>query len=93
MNYADLQVYIQKMHKCFQQWSVHSSELLTLSRKGIFEHFYVVNRVHESLCPSGQTHETVTLNLLKEFMKGFVTVVKIQLNDVLPKTGFPWSVF
>ena len=68
LNYADLQVYIQKMHKCFQQWSVHSSELLTLSCKGIFDNFYVVNRVHESLCSSGQTHETVTLNFLKELI-------------------------
>ena len=35
-------VFIQKMHKCFQQWSVDSSELLTLSCKGIFDNFYVV---------------------------------------------------
>ena len=84
VNYADLHVYIQKMHKCFQQWSVDSSELLTLSCKGIFDNFYVVNHVHESLCSSGQTHQTVTLNLLKEFMKGFVTVTERQLNDFLP---------
>ena len=45
LNRADLQGYnkiIQKMHKCFQLWSVDSSELLTLSCKGIFDNFYVV---------------------------------------------------
>ena len=49
---------------------------------------YVLNGVHESRCSSGQTHETVTLNQLKEFMKGFVTLIERQLNDVLPDGNY-----
>ena len=67
MNYAELHVYVQKKYKCFQEWSVECSELLALSCKGVFDDFYVVNHVHESLCASGQPHENVTFNLLKAF--------------------------
>ena len=89
INYVDLYKYVQKMLGSFERWSNDPSELLLESCKGLFDDFCVEHdEVSDVLFGNEHKHETVTLNVLKQLMHGFIDVTKRQLNDFLPGGKF-----
>ena len=74
---------------CFERWFHVPSELSLESCRGLFYEFCVEHEeVSKLFFGNVHKHETVTLNVLKQLMLGFIDVTKRQLNDFFPGGKF-----
>ena len=74
---------------CFERWFHVPSELSLESCRGLFDEFCVEHEeVSKLFFGNVHKHETVTLNVLKQLMHGFIDVTKCQLNDFFPGGKF-----